>query len=77
MGEDQVYSIVEDNGRTHGTGKLTLEAVGQIGLSALQERITLVDGDLSMGSAGGHGARVEFSIPTGPEPSEREQVDEL
>jgi two-component system, NarL family, sensor histidine kinase DegS len=77
MGDDQVYSIVEDNGRAHGTGKLSLEAVGQIGLSALQERIMLVDGNLTMGSVGGHGSRVEFSIPTGSEPSDRDAGEDF
>lgn len=70
VGEDRVNSIVEDNGRGLGTGKLSLEPSSQIGLSALQERITLVGGTLTIGSSTGHGSRIEFSIPTGPEPAD-------
>lgn len=72
IGEDRVIAIVEDNGRGYGTGKLTLEPVGQIGLSALTERLTLVDGELQIGSTTGHGSRIEFSIPTGPEPTDHD-----
>ncbi len=77
VGDDRVYAIVEDNGRGYGTGKLSLEPVGQLGLSALQERVTLVDGELRIGSSTGHGSRIEFSIPSGPEPSEASEADEL
>jgi two-component system, NarL family, sensor histidine kinase DegS len=73
LGEDRVFAIVEDNGRGYGTGKLTLEPVGQIGLSALQERVTLVDGEIHIGSSTGHGSRIEFSIPTGPEAGEQSE----
>lgn len=75
VGDDRMNAIVEDNGRGYGTGKLTLEPVGQIGLSALQERLTLVDGDLQIGSTSGHGSRIEFSIPTGPEPGEHDSAE--
>ncbi len=77
VGDDEVHAIVEDNGRGYGTGKLSLEPQGEIGLSALQERITLVDGRLQIGSTTGHGSRIEFSIPTGPEPMESQDGDDL
>ncbi len=76
LGDDRVIAIIEDNGRGYGTGKLTLEPASEIGLSALQERITLVDGTLQIGSAPGQGSRIEFSIPSGPEPADlRDSAD--
>lgn len=69
IGDDVVRAVVEDNGRGYGTGALSLEPGGQIGLSALQERVTLVDGELRIGSTTGHGSRIEFSLPSGPEVS--------
>lgn len=75
MGDDRVLAVVEDNGRGYGTGRLTLETAGQIPLSALQERITLVDGELHIGSTSGMGSRIEFSIPLGPEPSDQREGD--
>jgi two-component system sensor histidine kinase DegS len=77
VGDDQVNAIIEDNGRGYGTGKLTLEPSSQLGLSALQERITLVDGELRLGSSTGHGSRIEFSIPSGPEPMDIGEGEDL
>jgi two-component system sensor histidine kinase DegS len=77
LGEERAEVIVEDNGRGFGTGKLTLEPSSQIGLSALQERITLVGGNLQVGSSTGHGSRIQFTVPAGPEAAGNEELEDF
>ncbi len=72
MGGDQVRAVVEDNGRGFGTGKLSLNASNSeaLGLGALQERVTLVGGHIRVDSIAGQGAKIEITIPAGPEQEE-------
>ncbi|MBN1122035.1 MAG: hypothetical protein JXJ17_13220 [Anaerolineae bacterium] len=74
MGEDQIRAVVEDNGRGFGTGKLSLDAKNSqaLGLGALQERVNLVDGIVSVDSMAGQGAKIEINIPAGPDVTQNE-----
>lgn len=66
---DEVRSVVEDDGRGFGTGRLSLDAnsASALGLGALQERVHLVGGHVRVDSVAGQGAQIEIVIPAGPE----------
>jgi two-component system sensor histidine kinase DegS len=78
MGGDLIRAVVEDNGTGFGTGKLDLDASSSkaLGLSTLQQRIQLVGGRLHIDTVAGRGAKIEVSIPAGPEPTEQRQGQE-
>lgn len=64
MSEDSVRTIVEDDGRGFGTGRLKLDANSSetLGLGALQERVNLVHGMLQVDSGSG-GAKISIELP--------------
>jgi two-component system sensor histidine kinase DegS len=68
MGPDQIRASVEDDGRGFGTGELEGEMGGRgmLGLDTLQERVSLIGGNVHIDSASGRGAKVVLSIPAGP-----------
>ncbi len=73
MGEDTITAQVEDNGRGFETGKLTFDGSsesGAIGLSTLQNRLNLIGGSIQIDSVTGQGAKIELSIPAGPDQAE-------
>lgn len=69
MAGQDIAAVVEDDGRGFATGQLRLDNVdaGGIGLGALQERVNLVGGHVTVDSAPGQGARIEIVVPSGPE----------
>ncbi len=76
---DRVRAVVDSNGRTVDTEQLQLDAKTKdaLGLGTLQERVTLVGGDLHV-EATPNGARIEISIPKGPPPGTEEvEFDEF
>jgi two-component system sensor histidine kinase DegS len=71
IGDEETRAVVEDNGRGFETGKLALDAEeGNFGLRTLRERLALVNGNLQIDSTAGQGAKVQITIPSGPEPDE-------
>jgi two-component system sensor histidine kinase DegS len=69
MAGQDIAAIVEDDGRGFATGQLRLDNsdASGIGLGALQERVNLVGGNVTVDSAPGQGARIEIVVPAGPE----------
>lgn len=67
--DDTIRVVVEDNGRGFGSGRLSLDPSNSAALSlgTLRERVELVGGRVQVESGPEHGARIEISLPAGPE----------
>ncbi len=67
--EDTIRVVIEDNGRGFGSGRLSLDPSNSAALSlgTLRERVELVGGRVQVESGPDHGARIEISLPAGPE----------
>lgn len=64
LAEDQLLSVVEDNGSGFNVEEALKSSTGRtIGLSTIRERIEMLGGELKIQSSFGQGTRAEFSIP--------------
>ncbi len=67
LAPERVQAVVEDNGSGFNVDEVLNEDSRTIGLAALQERIEMLGGSLTIQSSMGQGTRVDFSIPLDPD----------
>lgn len=60
--ENHARALVQDDGRGFGSGE-EVTSVGGTGLASMQERVSLLGGNLNLVSVPGKGTRVEISLP--------------
>ncbi|MFQ5421937.1 MAG: histidine kinase [Anaerolineae bacterium] len=63
MAQNQVMAVVDDNGSGFNADAALNESSKTIGLTALQQRIEMLGGQLNIQSRLGKGSRIEFSVP--------------